>query len=890
MTQTIIEARQLGVPCFPCRSTGDKPKNPAVGKGADWREVAKQPLTDAQLAKPIGGAPVPQGLVILDFDSYKTDDSATPESLEQLLGVSFPWDAARLQTTMSGGQHFCFRAPYNIKNISDIELAGIGRVKGLDTRVGGQGYVCFGQGYTAHNGGVYRFANPERFPEMPPEARKFFEFIPEANQTDIKPLPTGDRDINRVIEVLRHIDPSCDRITWRNVGYGLRHQFHDNDELGIGLFDAWSRGAYTETQAEPDNYVAEDVITQWSSFKAQNDGATITFGTVIDYAKSGEHNPSGAKYIPPNNQIDIAAVFGQLDEPQTATSQLAQQAEPQTDGYKQALEQIRSKAGNSDHTRELVRLVFDDAFIEGDRIALRAELAKLLKESGLLTNELKNILDPKPAKAKAKLADVQQAKPLETPVVTDVSQIPEQPIAGDNASSVHGINAQLILREIMSDRAASFNGDLHWWSGRNWQLIKEDKLNRVVSHALMGEHAKSGNISGTASVIPHYAPSRQPAPMCRRVFFDNGVLQLSDNLMYDHVPDNNNLSCLAVSYEPWEARPACNEWLSFLEGIWGECEDYAQRVRMLQQIFGWLIVNSNLGIQKCVALDGVSRGGKGTILNVIAALHGYERVAPIEFSDLGDDKEQSNLINKSVGIDFDAKSPERSKRSSASSFFNKVTANDPVSIKQLYKQQPWQGRLDTKLIFACNGMPILSDDSAATANRAIIVKFDKSFLGREDAGLSQRIIDNELAGITAWAVEGLQDLVANDCKIALAPSSVEASELHKESTQSLLTFVEECLVATSGSAKAKDVYRAYEAWAAENNFKTMNTTGFKSAFVRTMESLPESMRGEFKGFSYKKSMRIGSSVSSGYTCVGLIDTAQTAHLASSNITQGEAIQ
>ena len=64
-------------------------------------------------------------------------------------------------------------------------------------------------------------------------------------------------------------------------------------------------------------------------------------------------------------------------------------------------------------------------------------------------------------------------------------------------------------------------------------------------------------------------------------------------------------------------------------------------------------------------------------------------------------------------------------------------------------------KLPTRFMFLTNEFPRLSDSSGALAGRFIILRFTESFYGREDTGLTERLL-GELPGILNWAVEGWQ--------------------------------------------------------------------------------------------------------------------------------------
>ena len=133
-------------------------KSPAI-KG-DWRNYKGD--VDTALV----GVAVPEGLIVLDLDTYK---GVTIEDIELVLGCRLNWDEAELQQTLNGGLHYVFRvgAGVDLKNGSD--LLGC---KGFDTRSAGKGYIATGEGYESLNFLSVKesFSSPEAFPWLPSEA------------------------------------------------------------------------------------------------------------------------------------------------------------------------------------------------------------------------------------------------------------------------------------------------------------------------------------------------------------------------------------------------------------------------------------------------------------------------------------------------------------------------------------------------------------------------------------------------------------------------------------------------------------------------------------------------------------------------------------------------
>lgn len=121
-----------------------------------------------------------------------------------------------------------------------------------------------------------------------------------------------------------------------------------------------------------------------------------------------------------------------------------------------------------------------------------------------------------------------------------------------------------------------------------------------------------------------------------------------------------------------------------------------------------------------------------------------------------------------------------------------ITGEDALTIDQKYLA-PRTLQLLTRLVLMTNEMPKLSDASGALANRWIILRLTESFLGREDTGLTDKLMV-ELPGILLWAIEGLRRLRARGHFVQPTAGQEAIDEL-MELSSPITSFVREwCVV------------------------------------------------------------------------------------------------
>jgi len=97
--------------------------------------------------------------------------------------------------------------------------------------------------------------------------------------------------------------------------------------------------------------------------------------------------------------------------------------------------------------------------------------------------------------------------------------------------------------------------------------------------------------------------------------------------------------------------PAPERWLRFLYDLWGD--DQASK-DLLHEFLG-LSLTMDTSYHKILLIVGPPRGGKGTIIRVVIAIHGQENVAPPSTDSLVQDFGLQPLIGKPLAVISDAR-------------------------------------------------------------------------------------------------------------------------------------------------------------------------------------------------------------------------------------------
>lgn len=411
----------------------------------------------------------------------------------------------------------------------------------------------------------------------------------------------------------------------------------------------------------------------------------------------------------------------------------------------------------------------------------------------------------------------------------------------------HVLDADILRTTVFDNRLVDFGGAAYWWNGQKWEFAADNLLRRYVGESMVrpigmdGAKVTQSRINGTLAVMRDRLDLKgEINPVSRLVFFRNGALDVDTGELMPHNPENRNSNVLSCDYSP---AATCKAWQSWLADIFASD---LERVQLLQEIIGWSLITDNLGIQKAPIFIGAQRAGKGTILNVVSTLLN-DAAGAFQLPNLDNDKVLAGMTQRNVVIDYDTASPDKKNSRQIVGLFKAITANEPVSVKLLYTQVPFQGALNCKLLLASNTVPTMWDDSTATANRWLPLVFDRSFLGAEDTTLSKRLVE-ELPGIALWALEGLRRLMSNG-RFTMPESSRYEMDYMVESGSPVTRFMdEECVFEQTERVADNTLWSRYQQWCIANGMEQMKRKNFLQAFKDASVA---------QGVRSAKSVRIG---------------------------------
>lgn len=338
----------------------------------------------------------------------------------------------------------------------------------------------------------------------------------------------------------------------------------------------------------------------------------------------------------------------------------------------------------------------------------------------------------------------------------------------------------------------------------------------------------------------------------------NGVLDLTTGQLLSHDPNLLMTFCLDTAYNPYADQRLITGFLQGL-GLSEAVIDY------LQEAVGYTLTGTTR--EECLFyIHGPTRSGKGTFMAALRALMGSPLSAEIKF----------DILTGSKRNDPDAQNfalaPLKACRFVVASESGKYSTLNEAKVKQLTGGDSvycaFKGKThfnytpQFKIWLTSNHAPKADvDDDAIWKSRLKLIEFPNSFLGQENKGLKDTLV-NEPAyqeALLAWAVNGAFRWY-NSPRGLVAPREVRAAtERARAELDHIQQWLDEC---TEDDEHARtpnsELYQSYQTWSNDNGVSPKK----KRAFGRAMKA---------KGYQPHK-WRVGLKTVRGFVGVFISET------------------
>jgi P4 family phage/plasmid primase-like protien len=362
------------------------------------------------------------------------------------------------------------------------------------------------------------------------------------------------------------------------------------------------------------------------------------------------------------------------------------------------------------------------------------------------------------------------------------------------------------------------------WTGTHYEIVDDPAL--TIRQELQQEHiaVTVQDVTNILAEVRAFTSSEDEPVRAGLIPFRNGILDLGTRKLLPHSPDRFVCWCLDFDYDQ---AAVCPRWATFVAEVMPEDSGL-----LLQEFFGYTL-SGEISRQKFLLMVGKSRSGKGTASNVLSLLIGAGNAIGFSISRIVDRFSTSALVDKPLAVVGEVELDGREKNKVLERF-KCLTGNDPQPIERKGKDVTQSVVLPTRWVVSCNEMPHLHDGSGALAQRMLVIRFRKSFAGKEDVGLLD-VLKCELAGICNWALAGLDRL--NSAGWTKTADQAEEHRGWARNSSSALPFVQDCcrvpadwvdaltpdvetVETAGGSVNSDDLKRVYDEWSLHNGIDT----------------------------------------------------------------------
>lgn len=325
----------------------------------------------------------------------------------------------------------------------------------------------------------------------------------------------------------------------------------------------------------------------------------------------------------------------------------------------------------------------------------------------------------------------------------------------------------------------------------------------IISNILEAVKARSYLDPGFQA--PCWLCGDELAPAETLVALENGLLDINTRELHTHTPRFFNRNALPFRFDPRKT-PEPVLWPRFLNELW---PDDPESIDVLQEIFGYLLTTETRQ-QKAFLIVGPKRSGKGTIARILRALLGDANVCGPTLAGLATNFGLQPLIGKMLAIISDARLSGRTDAAVIAERLLSISGEDAITVDRKHLPS-WTGKLPTRFLILSNELPRLADTSGALASRFVVLTLERSFYGKEDPTLTDRLMA-ELPGIFHWALKGWDRLAERGYFVQPSASRDAIQEMEDLGSPISAFIRDRCEVGPGNEVGCKALYEVWRSW------------------------------------------------------------------------------
>ena len=376
------------------------------------------------------------------------------------------------------------------------------------------------------------------------------------------------------------------------------------------------------------------------------------------------------------------------------------------------------------------------------------------------------------------------------------------------------------------------------YNGKYWEEVPKLEIHKFAEDSFDPSPSRSMCVEFETKVKRTNLRDETFRVVDGKLNFTNGVLDIDTLELEEHSEEYGFTYVIPYDYTEGGNTPV---WDRFLTQV---TQENPALVQLINEVVGYLVSGADPRyVQKAFILYGSGGNGKSVLLDVVRNLVGKSNFSAVSMASLGTPTGRIRLKDGIVNITDETPTGAFME----SSDFKAIVAGDVIEMRKLY-QQPVEWKSMTKLVFACNEMPVTRDHSDGLHRRLVIIPFKARFseeIGNLDPFIGDKL-NAERSGILGKVLRAYKRVKDNGYKFTYVAEIKEERDDYKEVGDTIFQFVEDtCLYDDENNVPAKIAYRCYVSWCEEVYVKPVSWAGFLRRFAKCLsdeDSRIESIR------------------------------------------------
>lgn len=325
------------------------------------------------------------------------------------------------------------------------------------------------------------------------------------------------------------------------------------------------------------------------------------------------------------------------------------------------------------------------------------------------------------------------------------------------------------------------------FTGTHWQQLDKDTLKGFLAEAaekmdyssLESRYYEFQNKLLQQFLAVANLPEPEAQPDRVLVNLANGTLEINGKgpKLREHRPEDFLTYCLPFEYSQHAQAPLFQAYLQ-------QVLPQESTRKILAEFMGYCFLPS-LKLEKVLLLYGSGANGKSVFYDIVSALVGPSNISSYSLANLAEEHNRAMIADKllNYGSEINAGAIGRD-------LFKLLASGEPVQARLKYGN-PFIMKGYARLMFNANTLPSDTEQTEAYFRRFLIVPFAVTIPeGQQDKNLAKKIIAQELPGVFAWVLRGLERLLQQG---NFSPcQAVEATlQRYRKESDSVVQFLEE---------------------------------------------------------------------------------------------------